>query len=128
MKRTEALILAISGVVLGALFALGLLVWSPSKPYYVHWSPSYSHDSDLRYHPIREPRPLQDVVSEMGQPLYDKTLPLNMVQDVWKYYPPDRPENKHVRIRELFWWRDNRRITVWFHKVNGEWISLMDIV
>jgi hypothetical protein len=42
-------------------------------------------------------------------------------------YPPKVPANRDVPIEEWTWTSGVCILTVWFHKVRGEWVALSDI-
>ena len=69
------------------------------------------------------------IITQLGNPSYEYVFtmadPLSEFQiELYNIYPPDSPGNAQIEIRECTWRYSRYRLTVWFHKPNGEWIAL----
>ncbi len=71
------------------------------------------------------------VLAELGEAknTYTFNIPSEGILDEFRIelhntYPPDRPENASIAIKELHWEYLRYNLTVWFHQVGDEWVVL----
>jgi hypothetical protein len=74
---------------------------------------------------------LEAVVAELGdaKETYTFSMPTEGTLDEFRIelhntYPPNRPENADVVIKELHWEYLRYNLTVWFHLVDDKWVAL----
>lgn len=68
-------------------------------------------------------------VEKLGQPAVSDQYFLSERQGEFyvglqNKYPLTNPENSKIRIKELIWKYSGYNVTLWFHKVNDEWVVL----
>ncbi len=73
----------------------------------------------------------QQIITRIGQPIREDQFGIpvqgqldNFRGPLHNTYPPDRPANADVRIRELTWRDGAFYVTVWLHRVDGDWLVL----
>ena len=62
--------------------------------------------------------PAHEYIFTMDEPLGEFQI------ELYNTYPPDFPNNPNVEIRECTWEYPRHRLTIWFHKPEGEWVVL----
>lgn len=73
---------------------------------------------------------IEEVIRKLGEP--DSQLSYTMGNSpggelrgpLFFYYPPERPDNREVAIKELWWEHSRYTVVVWFHKMGEQWIAL----
>jgi hypothetical protein len=79
--------------------------------------------------PFLHGKTTEQVESILGQPDETHLIGLGEIKDEFRcellnYYSPDKVENKGVEFKELWWKRSRYTITVWFHRLNGQWVAI----
>lgn len=70
---------------------------------------------------------IESVTKEIGKP--DSTIEFILSNKIKEYqyglltYYPE-PEGKDILIKEYIWEHKHEKRVVWFHKVNGKWVSI----
>jgi len=92
--------------------------------------------SDMRHSPVQvverlHGKTLDAVLAELGKPAntHEFTMPVEGTLPEFRIelhntYPPNRPENANVVIKELHWEELRYNIAVWFHRVGDAWVVL----
>ena len=71
---------------------------------------------------------LAQVFDRLGNPAHESWFKMDEVigefrVELFNTYPPNSPDNSEVEIRESTWNYSRHRLTVWFHRPNGDWVA-----
>ncbi|MDQ6434708.1 hypothetical protein RB623_11695 [Mesorhizobium sp. LHD-90] len=69
------------------------------------------------------------VIAANGKPAKETTFRIGEIDsefrvELYNFYPNDEGRNSDVEIREATWPRGDKNLTIWFHKVEGQWVKL----
>ena len=75
-------------------------------------------------------RSIEWIINYLGRPNYQKEFilsenPYEYQYGLLTYFP--KPEGKNIRIKEFGWKTKFNEKVVWFHKKNGNWVSIDNI-
>jgi hypothetical protein len=96
--------------------------------YTVYWYCDMGH-APVEKMPWLHGKTVEEVESILGSPSEEYSISLDQARDEFRcellnYYPLDNPENAKVEFKELWWKRSRHTITVWFHRIGGQWLVL----
>jgi len=106
----------IVGCIIGCVAVVALLCRSPSPK---SLTPIKKHVG----------RTLEEVVGELGQPAFSYSFTMGQPMDemhvsLLNMFPPDKPGNKDIEIRELRWRDGDYFIALWFYQNEGKWLAV----